>query len=84
MLPAADLVVAADGIHSSVRSAHWAVAHGPAHGGLPRHGAGAVDRITETWGPGRLFGITPNGDGTTNWFACVRAGSRPPEMTPYG
>lgn len=77
-LPSADLVVAADGIHSTVRSAHWAV--GPrvlrtvaCRGTVP----GAVDRITETWGPGRLFGITPNGDGTTNWFACVRAGSAP-------
>lgn len=77
-LPAADLLVAADGIHSTLRAAHWAVRPRELgtvafRGTVP----GAVDRITETWGRGRLFGITPNGDGTTNWFACVRAGLAP-------
>jgi 2-polyprenyl-6-methoxyphenol hydroxylase-like FAD-dependent oxidoreductase len=31
-----------------------------------------VSAVTETWGRGALFGITPTGDGRTNWFACVR------------
>lgn len=82
-LPAADLVVAADGIHSTVRTAHWAAGTRALRtvafrGTVP----GTVDRLTETWGPGRLFGITPNGDGTTNWFACVRAASAPSDEDP--
>lgn len=73
-LPAADLTVGADGIHSTVRSAHW--------GGWRERPLGTTafrgtvdlptDAVTETWGQGALFGITPAGPGRTNWFACLR------------
>jgi 2-polyprenyl-6-methoxyphenol hydroxylase-like FAD-dependent oxidoreductase len=74
-LPDADLVVAADGIHSAVRTATWSSSPvRPLHTVAFR---GVVDRavasVTETWGEGALFGITPTSDGRTNWFACVRS-----------
>ncbi len=74
-LPQADLVVGADGLRSRVRER---VTGGP---NVPRplgtvafRGVvpGGVDAVTETWGRGRLFGITPQDARTTNWFACVR------------
>lgn len=74
-LPRADLVVGADGLRSRVRER---VTGGP---NVPRplgtvafRGVvpGGVDAVTETWGRGRLFGITPQDARTTNWFACVR------------
>ncbi|MBO3102552.1 FAD-dependent monooxygenase [Cellulomonas fengjieae] len=78
-VPEADLVVAADGIHSVFRPA------GPRplgtvafRGTVP----GTVSTVTETWGRGRLFGITPNGDGAINWFACVRAERVPTDRSP--
>lgn len=72
-----DLVVAADGIHSRVRSARrddpgiryagyqaWrAVTRDP----VP---AGAVG---EVWGRGRRFGVAPLGDGRVYWFATETA-----------
>jgi 2-polyprenyl-6-methoxyphenol hydroxylase-like FAD-dependent oxidoreductase len=72
-LPDADVVIAADGIHSAVRTSEWTAAPRPLdtiafRGTVP----GSVETATETWGRGRIFGITPNSDHTTNWFACVR------------
>jgi 2-polyprenyl-6-methoxyphenol hydroxylase-like FAD-dependent oxidoreductase len=82
-LPDADVVVGADGIHSTVRGHAFPGAPAPRplgavafrgtlpdvpRGTLP----GAVDAITETWGRGRLFGITPQHPDAVNWFACVR------------
>lgn len=72
----ADLVVAADGVHSAIRRAVW----GPratsratpylAVRGLvgPDH-----DAYGEYWGSGRLFGITPVPGGATNWFCSYRS-----------
>ncbi|MGJ3509642.1 FAD-dependent monooxygenase [Enemella sp. A6] len=73
-LPESDLVVGADGIHSAVRLRTWG---SPVERPLPTIAfRGVVDRgveaVTETWGRGALFGITPTGDGRTNWFACLR------------
>lgn len=74
-LPEADLVVGADGLRSKVRN------HVTVSGIEPRslgcvafRGTvpGAFDRVTETWGNGRLFGVTPNDSHSTNWFACIR------------
>ena len=73
-LPAVDVVVAADGVHSPVRAALFGVAPRllgtvALRGTVP----GPADGVTETWGPARLFGITPHDAERTNWFASVRA-----------
>lgn len=78
-IPEAELVVGADGIHSTVRSAFLGVAgerplHTTAYRGVV---AGTVGSVSETWGEGRLFGITPSSDGTINWFACLRSDLTP-------
>ncbi len=73
-VPPSDVVVGADGIHSAVRASTWGTsAVRPLNtiafrGVVERH----EDSVTETWGRGALFGITPTGDGRTNWFACLR------------
>jgi 2-polyprenyl-6-methoxyphenol hydroxylase-like FAD-dependent oxidoreductase len=74
LFPEADLVVGADGIHSAIRSRTWGASlerplHTVAYRGVVDQ---RVESVTETWGRGALFGITPTGDGRTNWFACVR------------
>lgn len=78
---AADLVVAADGGRSAIRTAVL-----PAHPGLSYAGyvtwravvdaaaaAGAEipAAVTESWGPGRRFGIVPLTDGRLYWFATA-------------
>lgn len=74
-LAAADLTVGADGINSVLRG-HVAGAAVPPRplGTVAFRGVvpGGVDTVTETWGPGRLFGITPQDAGSTNWFAGLR------------
>jgi len=74
-LPEADLIVGADGINSRVRDSVAGRKLDPRplgtvalRGGVP----GSVSSVSETWGEGRLFGITPQDDETTNWFACLR------------
>lgn len=70
-----DLIIGADGINSRIRRAAEGehrirrplgstVFRGVAPGG--------TNQATETWGKGRLFGITPQDSTTTNWFACVK------------
>ncbi|MFT9785620.1 FAD-dependent oxidoreductase [Streptomyces rhizosphaericola] len=72
-----DLVVGADGIRSAVRTARFGARSGPrpvatvawigiADFESPVHG--------ETWGRGRLFGLTPVEPGRTNWYATVPVG----------
>ncbi len=77
----ADLVVGADGIHSVVRASWWPDAAERAVGTVAFRGVvpGTVRTVTETWGSGALFGITPSSDGYTNWFACS-----PAELSPAG
>ncbi|MGW5640356.1 FAD-dependent oxidoreductase, partial [Streptomyces sp. NPDC003832] len=80
----ADLVVAADGIHSPLRRAYF-----PAHPGLHYIGETAwrcmvdapepgVAAMSETWGRGERFGITPLSDGRLYLYATavVPAGTR--------
>lgn len=72
--PTYDLVVGADGIHSLVRRRHWGSAVERALGTVAFRGV--IDRptasVSETWGRGALFGVTPMDEGRTNWFACLR------------
>lgn len=74
-LPEADVVVGADGINSVVRQAFWPEATPRPLGSVAFRGTvpGRVGQVNETWGRGRLFGITPQTADMTNWFACVRA-----------
>ncbi|MFF5703738.1 FAD-dependent monooxygenase [Streptomyces sp. NPDC012794] len=80
----ADLVVAADGIHSRLRRAHF-----PAHPGLHYLGETAwralvdapdlrIPAMSETWGRGKRFGVTPLADGRYYLYATARvpAGTR--------
>ncbi|MFD1150204.1 FAD-dependent monooxygenase [Saccharothrix hoggarensis] len=67
-----DVVVGADGIHSGVRGALFDAE-------VRRSGAvgwrGTVDVPVaaggETWGRGVKFGLTPQADGRTNWYAMT-------------
>ncbi|MFI8500120.1 FAD-dependent monooxygenase [Streptomyces sp. NPDC085524] len=80
----ADLVVAADGIHSPLRRAHF-----PGHPGLKYLGETAwralvdapdlrIPAMSETWGRGQRFGVTPLSDGRYYLYATavVPAGTR--------
>ncbi|MFG2488542.1 FAD-dependent oxidoreductase [Streptomyces virginiae] len=73
----ADLVVAADGIHSPLRRAHF-----PAHPGLHYIGETAwrtivdapdlrIRAMSETWGRGKRFGVTPLVDGRHYLYATA-------------
>ncbi|MFD8413869.1 FAD-dependent monooxygenase [Streptomyces sp. NPDC059650] len=74
---AADLVVAADGIRSPLRHAHF-----PAHPGLHYIGETAwrtlvdapdlpIAAMSETWGRGQRFGVTPLSDGRFYLYATA-------------
>ncbi|MEX0167883.1 FAD-dependent monooxygenase [Streptomyces sp. LMG1-1-1.1] len=80
----ADVVVAADGIHSPLRRAYF-----PAHPGLSYIGETAwralveapdlgIQAMSETWGRGGRFGVTPLTDGRFYLYAtaAVPAGHR--------
>ncbi|UYP19080.1 FAD-dependent monooxygenase [Rhodococcus sp. Z13] len=74
-LAAYDVVVAADGINSAVRDRLFGPSHRPVYTGCSAWRGwvdGTVASMSETWGPGALFGITPRDGGLTNWFAAVR------------
>lgn len=71
----AAVVVGADGAFSRLRD----VMFGPRSRARPLGAvawrgtvAGTVAEYGETWGPGAMFGVTPTGRDTTNWYACVR------------
>ncbi|WP_411103811.1 FAD-dependent oxidoreductase [Streptomyces sp. cmx-4-9] len=83
----ADLVVAADGIHSPLRRAFF-----PGHPGLHYLGETAwralvdvpdlrVADMSETWGRGERFGVTPLSDGRLYLYATAvaPAGTRSPD-----
>ncbi|MET9603621.1 FAD-dependent monooxygenase [Streptomyces sp. NPDC006512] len=83
----ADVVIAADGIHSPLRRRYF-----PGHPGLRYSGetawrtvlpAGAAPtEAAETWGRGRRFGTVPLADGRTYLYATavVPAGYRPADV----
>lgn len=75
-----DVVVGADGLNGAVRRGAFPGA--PAvrelgtvayRGAVPGH----VATFTETWGSGRIFGVTPMDGRTTNWYAALRADLAP-------
>jgi 2-polyprenyl-6-methoxyphenol hydroxylase-like FAD-dependent oxidoreductase len=71
----ATVVIGADGINSRIRRAMTGEHHiRRPLGSIVFRGVapGGTSQITETWGRGRLFGITPQDSTSTNWFACVR------------
>jgi len=70
--PDHDVVIAADGINSRARSSLFGAAFAARYtGSTAWRGTvdGDIDSVTETWGEGSLFGITPRDGGRTNWFA---------------
>ncbi|MCX4694923.1 NAD(P)/FAD-dependent oxidoreductase [Streptomyces sp. NBC_01408] len=72
----ADLVVGADGINSTVRTAHFGERSRPCQvGTVAWIGIAGFEtgRYGETWGDGRFFGMTPVEPGRTNWYAAVPA-----------
>lgn len=81
-----DLLVAADGIHSQVRTTLWPGARPPFYGGSTAWRAvtrepWTGDLVTAiTWAPGAEFGMVPLGDGRVYWFGSVSApaGGRAP------
>jgi 2-polyprenyl-6-methoxyphenol hydroxylase-like FAD-dependent oxidoreductase len=69
-----DLVVAADGVRSVVRQAVFAEPGTPTSAGCVAWRGTVqldVDEYGETWGAGRIFGITPVRPGWVNWYAAV-------------
>lgn len=76
-LRAADVVVAADGLHSTVRRLAFRSASRPRFSGYVAWRGLAdtemqPDQYGETWGPGALFGVTRVAPGRTNWYAARR------------
>ena len=77
----ADLVIAADGVHSPVRHQLFPDHPGPTYAGyvtwrgvVPADTApGNLPGLTETWGRGQRFGIAPLADGRVYWFATTIA-----------
>jgi len=72
----ADLVVAADGIHSGVRRALFPDHPGPVYSGFTTWRAviplpGATFASHETWGPGRMWGTHPLKDGRVYAYAAA-------------
>jgi 2-polyprenyl-6-methoxyphenol hydroxylase-like FAD-dependent oxidoreductase len=70
-----DLVVGADGLRSTVRTALFGAAHGPRYCGVIAWRGTVdldVDEGSETWGRGERFGVTPQEPGRTNWYAAAR------------
>ena len=77
----ADLVVGADGIHSTVRSRLWPAASGPVYSGT------TAWRAVTTWhgplpagislGRGAEFGMVPVGGGRVYWYGAVNAPAMP-------
>ncbi|MER6174294.1 FAD-dependent monooxygenase [Streptosporangium sp. NPDC001681] len=68
------LVVGADGLRSAVRAAYFDAAPRPRYSGIVAwRGVTGFEppSFGETWGPGQVFGITPQEPGSTNWYAAV-------------
>ncbi|WP_422741893.1 FAD-dependent monooxygenase [Micromonospora sp. WMMD754] len=84
---AADLVVGADGLHSTLRRRLWPELPPPAYSGSTAWRAAiawpAPVATAVTWGAGREFGTVPLGDGGLYWYAAEVAapgGHEPDEL----
>jgi len=73
----ADIVVAADGIHSAARRQLFPACRQRSSGQVCWRGICQADagpwrqRGTEAWAPGQRFGIVPISEGSIYWFAVV-------------
>ncbi|HLS74978.1 MAG TPA: FAD-dependent monooxygenase [Actinomycetaceae bacterium] len=81
----AELLIGADGTHSLVRRSGWPGTAARSHHVTVLRGTAEIPppQVSETWGRGWLFGITPLPGDRTNWFACVpehRTGSRTADL----
>ncbi|SCG45561.1 2-polyprenyl-6-methoxyphenol hydroxylase [Micromonospora halophytica] len=82
---AADLVVGADGLRSTVRSRLWPDAAAPVYAGATawRAAIGWTDPLPTavSWGPAAEFGMVPLGGGRVYWYGAVTApaGGRAPD-----
>lgn len=72
----AELVIGADGVHSTVRQRWWGTTAAPRwlnvtviRGVIDTEIEGGT--LQEIWRPGGLFGMTPRPGGGVNWFATV-------------
>jgi 2-polyprenyl-6-methoxyphenol hydroxylase-like FAD-dependent oxidoreductase len=83
----ADYVIACDGIHSAIRKKLLPDTY-PRYSGYTCWRA-VVDNIpaginmnetSESWGPGKRFGIVPLSNNRIYWFACVNARENDPKM----
>ncbi|UVJ38909.1 FAD-dependent monooxygenase [Arthrobacter sp. CJ23] len=74
-LPAADVVVVADGVHSAARKAVFPAARLRDLGTYALRGTldFTPNSQSETWGRGRLFGFGGYAGGGTNWYAGLRS-----------
>ncbi|MFG2990414.1 FAD-dependent monooxygenase [Streptomyces sp. NPDC048257] len=88
-LDGADLVVAADGIHSPLRRQYFPAHPGLRHSGetawrtvLPAAASRAETVTAETWGRGERFGVVPLADGRIYVYATAVApeGYRPADV----
>jgi 2-polyprenyl-6-methoxyphenol hydroxylase-like FAD-dependent oxidoreductase len=76
---AADLVVAADGIRSTVRAQLWPEAPAPVYGGTTVWRAVTAEPWTGSdvlgfsWAPGAEFGMGPMVDGRAFWYLAINA-----------
>jgi 2-polyprenyl-6-methoxyphenol hydroxylase-like FAD-dependent oxidoreductase len=73
----ADVVVAADGLRSTVRAALWPEHPGPRYAGYSSWRGVTAEPVEgieyggETWGRGHRFGLLPLRDGRVYWFAVT-------------
>lgn len=79
-----DVVIAADGLNSKARGSLFGPEYRAEYtGSTAWRGTvdGDIESVTETWGEGSLFGLTPRDGGHTNWFASsvLPAGGRSPD-----
>jgi len=80
-----DLLVGADGIHSTVRQKVWLEAPAPIYAGFTAWRGVTdepvdVEESTETWGVGAEFGVVPLADQRVYWFGTANL----PEGTTFG